>query len=274
MEICKIRGFGYFFFEAMDQWVLCLLSIERAVAIGAPLFARRYINQRVAVFALLAIFFINLFASIPAWITYEIYPNAAYKSGFSCLPITSSRMKSIFFVFITVFNAWTYSTIATLSVTIYLLIKIAMISKQRKSLQSSSTANVARVSSKELNGAITVVALATVQTLLYLPTSISWNIYFAIPIFEIKLAPQTITLIVSAGRFFVMVTLLSHIWNFFWYYFRIPNFKRDLCHIIRLKPYEIGRVQGSIIISSTHANFRRNMDIPNRRIFEKGGAGI
>ena len=227
--ICKFRGYWYPFAEAYSQWVLAALSVERAVAISAPFFARTFLTPRMALFSVLILFVVNAVIGIPSALVYEIVPNQSFKSGMGCLPQTQTKLIAMIFVFITVFNAWTYSTIASLLVTIYLVFKILELSRQRKQLKQSRIV----IPRKDINGAITVAAMSMIKILIFIPSSIIWNFYFLSPFFDIPVV--VFNFLVVSGRVAFLITQVTHVWNFYWYYKRVPGFKEDILAILKCK---------------------------------------
>ena len=215
------------------------VALERAIAISAPFFAKRFLTGKVALNSILFFFVFTCILGLPALYVYELVPNATFKSSVACLPVANTKLKGILFVFISVFNAWTYSLIVALTVTIYLAFRILYISRARKHLQAASASAAAPakqgISSREMNAAVTVFALAAVQTVVFIPPSIFWDIYLSAPVFDIKMPGPVATFMVSGGRVSVMFTQITHLWNFFLYYFRLPGFRKDLHRLFTCK---------------------------------------
>ena len=118
-----------------------------------------------------------------------------------------------------------YPVIILTILTIVLIVKLIKISKDRRKLTAKPTEKTSE-SSKELQAAITMAFLGTVQCIVYIPSGLLWSTYYSFALLEF--IPVKFAYIISAfGRVVISFTIVCHIYNLYLYLLRIPAFRRD-----------------------------------------------
>ena len=176
-------------------------------------------------------FLFTCVTAAPVLWTFQIYPTAVYRTGKACLPRNDIKETIIPHVFVSLYSAIFYPVVALAILTIFLILKLFQISKDRQKLTGGNTS---ADSNKELQAAITMVFLGAVQCIVYIPTSIIWGIYFSSAVLQF-LSPKWQFILAAVGRSAVSLTIVCHFYNLYLYLYRIPAFRKDFLYLLICK---------------------------------------
>src|SRR5262249_23204350 len=95
--------------------------------------------------------------------------------------------------------------------------------------------NPHRLRKRDINTTVTLVIMAIVQCMLYVPCSITWTVYTLAQFLPTVLTKKTELIVLELGRYFVSLTIFTKLWNLYLYIFRIRGFREDSFDIIVFK---------------------------------------
>ena len=204
-----------------------MLNCERLLVLSKPLMMKRVLtdSKAIACFVLLACF--SGMGAGYSLIIYGLPPDKNYLSGYYCKGVVLD-VKMIWFHFFTSYaNAYLYPILIIFFLGILLSLKIISISKERNELMKVSQ-DFSRVSIKELRGAIEILVITVVHSLIYLPGTII-TILIHVHLF-LKFLPNFLySPMIEMSKIVLYFGVMAKVWNLYLYLIKIEPFRKAFC---------------------------------------------
>lgn len=220
----------------IGSYLLSYLTIERTIAVCAPLFAKRFITQRVATVVPGVSIGLMLAVHLPMILMLDNLTPVV--SGPQLCTITDSNSAYEFYIWYACATLFTVHPIIMLTCSVVISARLLSYSRTRARLSAADSSQDARGSSKELQASITVVSLAVLQCIVYFPSAVGCMYYClaysntSVRLLQIDYFAEIVILYKFAHFLFT----IGHVWSIYVYYAKISSFQREF---LRSMPFGI-----------------------------------
>lgn len=250
---CKIMMEAWIFPVIISSYLLSYLTIERTIAVCLPLFAKRFITNRVALVVQSVAIGGMLAIHLPMILMLDNLTSVA--SGPKLCTITDANAAYDFYIWYACATLFTAHPIIMLTCSAAISARLLAYSRTRGRL-TADAAQEARSSSKELQASITVVSLALLQCIVYFPSAVGCMFYclaYSNALVRV-LQPAYFAEIVVVYKFAHFLFTIAHVWNFYVYFAKVPSFRRVF---LRSMPFGVcDHVAGSTTASISNFTSR------------------
>ena len=262
---CKLRFFLYFESEALAQYLLLALAVERLVALYCLLAVRLWATNRNARLLIASLVLLSVLDATPSLFEVALTQSTnSVPSSVACLGIYKHVIQMVTLV---VFNILLNNIVPSVAVLVCSLImsyKIKKAMEKRRELQQqlrfyrsfgrplelpnrvvpqhslakgplvSQASRSARAGSsqrlQDLKLAKSVLVIATLEVLMYLTHGLIWS-SFALQIF-LQAPPAVRSTLHALGYVVSDLMIVTRLWNLYIYYFTIPAFRFALQRLL------------------------------------------
>lgn len=266
---CKLRFFWYFESQALSQYLLLALAVERVIALYHPMAVRRWATRRNARYLVAGLVLLSVFDAVPSIFEFSLTQRPGGAPGtLSCLGIYKQVFQMVTLIVFTVLMNNLLPGVTVLVCTLIISYKIKRASKARRHMlpqfgvytdnrrsppllpvPMNNPANGRRILIpsrsmqrqgsrgsvpylQEMQLAKSVLVLASFEVFMHLTYGLIWST-FALQIF--MKAPFVVRgILYSLGSIVTYSMILTCIWNLFIYYFTILVFRTELQRVLHL----------------------------------------
>lgn len=218
------------------SYLLSYLTLERTVAVCAPLFAKRFITNRVALVVQVVAIGGMLAVHLPMILMLDNLTPVV--SGPQLCTITNANSAYDFYIWYACATLFTVHPLIMLTCSVVISGRLLAYSQTRAQLTATDSSQDARGSSKELQASITVVSLALLQCIVYFPSAVAC-MFYCLAYYNVTirlLFPEYFAEIVIVYKFGHFLFTIGHTWNFYVYFAKISSFQREF---LRSMPFGI-----------------------------------
>ena len=262
---CKLRFFWHFESEALAQYLLLALAVERVAALYRPLAVRLWATHRNARLLIAGLVLLSVLDATPSLFEVALKHSAnGVPSAVACLGIYKHVIQMVTLIVFNILLNNILPSVAVLVCSLIMSYKIKNAMEKRRQLQHqlrskrgfrrpfeqpnrvvtqnnlangplvSQASKSARAGSsqrlQEMKLAKSVLVIATLETLMYLMHGLIWSA-FALQIF-LQAPPAVRGTLHALGYVISDLMIVMRLWNLYVYYFTIPAFRVALQRLL------------------------------------------